>query len=599
MRQYFHDVLIIGTGAAGYDCAGLLRGLGKEDVAMVTEGKDLGTSRNAGSDKQTFYKLALSSASPDSVAELAEDLFRYGGVDGDVALAMAAGSVQSFMRLVELGVPFPKNEYGEFVGYQTDHSVRQRATSAGPLTSRYMTEALERQALERGVRLYDGLSCVKILTDGKRVRGIVCFDMDHPAGPPVLFACNALVVAAGGEPGVYASTVYPDGQSGCMGVLADAGITLANLQHWQYGLASVGFKWNLSGSYQQALPRYISVDPAGKRREFLREAYACDGDLLRDIFRKGYEWPFDVKKMQGSSKIDLLVLEELRRGNRVFLDYTADPAGLEAGVQAAGQECYTYLKNCGALQGRPIQRLQAMNPAAVRLYRDHGIDLAREPLEIGVCAQHQNGGAYVDCNWQSDLPGLYVIGEAAGTFGPYRPGGSALAAGQVGAMRCAEHIAQRPLEPARDLPPVSWGGPVRRTPASPSRPSPGEDIPQRMDRYAGILRNLEQMEVMVHELAAGLMDPLEPSAGLWEWKDRNRRRYQYELLRAFLFAAREQGSVGGAVCMDAAHSLLPATRGRENKLLLSGQGGCRLVEPRPIPVGNQWFEAVWNGRQAP
>ena len=60
-------------------------------------------------------------------------------VDGDLALCEAAGSAQCFFKLVQLGVPFPRNEMGEFVGYQTDHDLRRRASSAGPLTSRYMT----------------------------------------------------------------------------------------------------------------------------------------------------------------------------------------------------------------------------------------------------------------------------------------------------------------------------------------------------------------------------------------------------------------------------------------------------------------------------
>lgn len=47
----------------------------------------------------------------------------------------------------------------------------------------------------------------------------------------------------------------------------EAGAAGANLDCWQYGLASVGFRWNVSGSYQQAIPRYVSVDAQGVERE--------------------------------------------------------------------------------------------------------------------------------------------------------------------------------------------------------------------------------------------------------------------------------------------------------------------------------------------
>ena len=89
----------------------------------------------------------------------------------------------------------------------------------------------------------------------------------------------------------------------------------------------------------------------------------------------------------------------------------------------------------------PIARLAHMNPDAIRLYADHGIDLYREPLRVAVCAQHANGGVSVDASWQTTIHGLYAAGECAGTFGIYRPGGSALNSTQVGSMRAAEHIA--------------------------------------------------------------------------------------------------------------------------------------------------------------
>jgi hypothetical protein len=85
-----------------------------------------------------------------------------------------------------------------------------------------------------------------------------------------------------------------------------------------------------------------------------------------------------------------------------------------------------------------------MNPPAVDLYNSHGIDLAREPLEIAVCAQHNNGGFRGSVWWESNVRGLFPVGEVCGTHGVTRPGGSALNAGQVGSLRAAEFIAAVP-----------------------------------------------------------------------------------------------------------------------------------------------------------
>ena len=141
-----YNTLIIGTGCAGFNAADKLYDLGVRDIAIVTEGRLMGTSRNTGSDKQTYYKLSLCGSDGDSVREMADTLYSGGGVMGEHALAEAAYSVRCFMRLVELNVPFPTNEYGEYAGYKTDHDPRTRATSCGPLTSKYMTEALQNKA---------------------------------------------------------------------------------------------------------------------------------------------------------------------------------------------------------------------------------------------------------------------------------------------------------------------------------------------------------------------------------------------------------------------------------------------------------------------
>ena len=439
MKQYYHT-LIIGTGCAGYSAADRLYDLGVRDIAIVTEGRLMGTSRNTGSDKQTYYKLSLSGSDGDSVRELAETLYAGGGVMGEHALCEAAYSTRCFMHLVELGVPFPTNEYGEYAGYKTDHDPRARATSCGPLTSRYMTEALERAVLSKGVEIIDDSRVIKILTDDAGVTGIAC--ISPKTGEVLTLSCSHIVLATGGPACVYQSTVYPESQHGATGLAIEAGATLSNLEEWQYGMASTQFRWNLSGTYQQVLPRYISVDETGREREFLYDALGVDS--LGLVFLKGYQWPFDVKKLPGSSQIDLLVAAECRKGRRVYLDFTRNPGGLEGGFDVLPAEAHAYLDRSGALFGTPIERLAKMNVGAVALYAAHGIDLWREPLEIAVSAQHCNGGVAVDENWQSDVAGLYVAGEAAGTFGVYRPGGSALNSTQVGALRAAEHIAKNP-----------------------------------------------------------------------------------------------------------------------------------------------------------
>ena len=492
MKKNYHT-LIIGTGCAGFNAADKLFDLGVRDIAIVTEGKNMGTSRNTGSDKQTYYKLSLCGRDGDSVREMADTLYQGGGVMGEHALCEAAYSVRCFMRLVELGVPFPTNEFGEYAGYKTDHDPRTRATSCGPLTSKYMTEALEKSVLSKGIELLDHQRVIKILTDNNAVTGIAC--ASTATGEISVISCQNVILCTGGPAGIYKNTVYPASQHGATGLAIEAGAALANMAEWQYGIASVKFRWNLSGTYQQVLPRYISVDSNGTETEFLYEKLGKDS--LGLIFLKGYQWPFDTRKADASSKVDLLVAEEIKKGNRVFLDFRHNPKGLEAGFDVLPTEAYTYLEKSGALFGTPIQRLEKMNKGAIELYADHNIDLYTENLEIAVCAQHCNGGVAVDGNWESDVRGLYVAGEAAGTFGIYRPGGSALNSTQVGSLRAAEHIARKAaqVQPmAEYTPPTICYGTSNLTQLR-------DELQTEMSRVADFDRSTEGMQALFDKVS--------------------------------------------------------------------------------------------------
>ena len=226
MKNRYHT-LIIGTGCAGYNAADKLYDLGVRDIAIVTEGRFMGTSRNTGSDKQTYYKLSLCGSDGDSVREMADTLYSGGGVMGEHALCEAAYSTRCFMRLVELGVPFPTNEYGEYAGYKTDHDPRTRATSCGPLTSKYMTEALERSVMSKGIEIIDFQRVIKILTEDNAVTGVAC--VNTVTGDTSVIACQNVILCTGGPACIYKNTVYPESQHGATGLAIAAGATLSNV----------------------------------------------------------------------------------------------------------------------------------------------------------------------------------------------------------------------------------------------------------------------------------------------------------------------------------------------------------------------------------
>jgi len=446
VNENIYDCLIVGSGAAGYNAALHLHGKGVRNFAVVTENRLAGTSRNTGSDKQTYYKISCAGDEKDSPRAMAQTLFAGGSMDGDMALCEASHSPEEFFHLVSIGVDFPHNRYGEFAGYKTDHDPLQRASSIGPYTSKMMTEKLEQEAALRNITVIDKTRVIKILTDKKNSRayGILC--LDNKKNFKVYFTRN-LIFAAGGPAGLYGTTVYPPSQFGSSGILAREGVVFSNITEWQYGIASTKFRWNLSGSYQQVIPRYFSLDENGKEDEFLSAYFSSVQNLGRAIFLKGYQWPFDPAKIagtdgtsEGSSLVDLAIyIDRYIRGRRVFLDYTQNPRGLV--LDELDRTAREYLEKSNALCQTPLDRLLRLNPLSYDLYKSHGIDLAKDYLEIDVVPQHHNGGAEVNIWWETSVKHLFAIGECAGTHGIHRPGGSALNSGQVGGLRAASFIA--------------------------------------------------------------------------------------------------------------------------------------------------------------
>ena len=381
------------------------------------------------------------------------------------------GSRREFYHLVQAGVPFPTviSYFVIRISY-----FEQRKTNNASRGSRRAFERATSAGREGRWTMDDRRETVgHLLTVGSgqsgRIAGVVTIDkkaIDESNYAINVFLGANIVLAAGGPGELYKTSVYPKGQASIHGLAFKAGLVGENLTESQFGLASIKFRWNVSGTYMQAIPRIFSTDFKGKdEREFLTNFFPSMGKLATNIFLKGYQWPFDPQRIKGgqSSLIDILVFNETQKGRHVFLDFLHNPTAPDRNIRgdsmedfdisALEPEAYDYLKKAGALQGTPIERLTCMNPPAIEIYKENGIDLYSEPLEIALCAQHNNGGFTVDKWWQSNIPRTFIIGEMAATHGVKRPGGAALNAGQVGGLRAAEYIVNFYGCPPQSIPP--------------------------------------------------------------------------------------------------------------------------------------------------
>ncbi|MBN2713563.1 MAG: FAD-binding protein [Planctomycetes bacterium] len=622
--------LVIGSGAAGLNAAVQLKQQGIDDVLIVTEGLQKGTSINTGSDKQTYYKLSLCGADADAPRLMADNYYEGGSMHGDLALVEASLSVRAFVNLVNIGVPFPQDKFGQFIGYKTDHDPRQRATSIGPYTSRDMCRSLIKEVERQGIAVQEDCNIVKLVTvgkgDEKRIAGAVALNRD---AEPEAFVAENVVFATGGPGGIYKTSVYPGVHTGGIGLALMEGAAAQSLPESQYGLASIKFRWNVSGTYMQVIPKFISTEADGvsDAKEFLPEYFKSVGEMNSMVFLKGYQWPFDSRKVNGgSSLIDIFVYIETEvKGRRVFLDFRENPAGFT--FEDLSDEAREYLENSKALQDTPIARLHQMNPGAIELYLDNNIDVWKEPLEVAVCAQHNNGGLAANHWWESSNIGhLFPVGEVNGSHGVYRPGGSALNSGQVGSIRAAvfiankykewsldENLAKAALEDAVsdvsrwlagcDSAPKSWQ-------------EERQELQERMSRAGAHIRSASEIEKAIEE-AKGQWKRINESgckgdsarAKVEALRNRQLCFAHMLYLESLLFMIKSGvGSRGSAMVLDKAGSLPHATLGDEWRYASEDQayrgkvqetvaeaGGIenRWIERREIPESDTWFETAW------
>ena len=606
MKKRHVNTLVIGSGAAGLCAALRLYREGVKDILVITEGVRMGTSINTGSDKQTYYKLGMYGTEPDSPADLAKSYMAGGAVHGDIALVEAALSARGFLHLCDLGVPFPHDELGQYIGYKTDHDPRRRATSCGPYTSKEMCLALLRALKETSVEIAEKRIAAELLKVDGRAAGAVVYNGEEECFETV--TAENTVFAVGGPGGLYATSVYPPCHNGAIGVALRIGAKCRNLPESQFGLASIKFRWNVSGTYMQVLPRFVSTAADGSdEKEFLRERFA-DGDLNSRVFLKGYQWPFDVKKFpDGSSAVDVAVFEETSKGRRVYLDFRSNPEGLDFAALSA--EAREYLVRSNACMGTPIERLRKMNPGAIGLYADHGIDLETEMLEIAVCAQHNNGGLAGNIWYESEnIPHLFPIGEVNGSHGVTRPGGSALNAGQAGAFRAAKYIAGAcqtdtlDREKAEKQAEEALPGLQKLISGTRDAREDLQTIRNRMSRCAAFQRRISEIEGELKE-AEILLEKIEKEGFSNTSAVLALTTAQLALSSVvYLSAIRHQilagvGSRGSAAVFDAAGNPLPENESFRSQILTTvwndGEVQHAFEKCRPLPTPDGWFENVW------
>ncbi len=176
--------------------------------------------------------------------------------------------------------------------------------------------------------------------------------------------------------------------------------------------------------------------------------------------------------------------------------------GIDAEMKKSGEPC-VYLD----ISHKPVDFLKSHFPHIYSKCLEFGIDLTKQPIPVVPAAHYLCGGVVTDVNGQTDLTGLYVIGESActGLHGANRLASNSLLECLAMAHNCAEHIQKNwseiNLKTGLLKKAVEWAKPNNTDSDEMIVISHmWEEIRRLMWNYVGIVRSNKRLERAQHRL---------------------------------------------------------------------------------------------------
>ncbi len=454
-----HDVLVIGTGAAGLSLA--LHLPGHFRVALLSKA-DL----NQGSTYWAQGGMAAVLHDRDTIDSHVEDTLAAGaGLCNREAVEFTVRNSRHCVEwLVEQGVDFDLRddhldaEAREFhLTMEGGHSHR-RIIHAADRTGRAISEVLTERVMQReNITVYTQRVAVDLINRDGRCQG--AYVLDRNSEHVDLFRARAVVLATGGASKAYLYTSNPDGASG-------DGIAMA----WRAGCRVANLEFN------QFHPTCL-YHP--KAKSFL-VSEALRGEGARLLLPDGTRFMAEFDERAELAPRDVVA------------------RAIDHEMKRLGADC-VFLD----ISHKPREFLESHFPTIMARCAEFGIDITREPIPVVPAAHYTCGGVIVDTAGRTDLPGLYAIGETSctGLHGANRMASNSLLECIVYAEAAAADIAAG-LEklPAPD-PAAAWDeSQVTDSDEDVVISHNWEELRRFMWDYVGIVRTNKRLERAMHRV---------------------------------------------------------------------------------------------------
>ena len=403
--QLEYDILIIGSGAAGLSLA--LKLADQSSVAIL--------SKNALIEGATLYAQGGVSAAldkHDSIESHVQDtlITGVGLCNPEIVRFVVERAQESIDWLVDMGVDFTRsNESAKTTSpfhlhKEGGHSHR-RVIHAADATGKAIETTLEsRVRKHKNIALFEHHVAVDLITTHKlsknRQRCIGAYVLDSREKKVKVFRARNVVLATGGAGKVYLYTSNPDSCTGDgIAMASRIGCRIANMEFIQFHPTCL---------YHPMAKSFL-----------ISEALRGEGAKL--LLKNGNEFMHRYDKRQELAPRDIVA------------------KAIDHEMKRLGHDC-VYLD----ISNKSTEFIEQHFPNIYKYCLNLGINISTEPIPVVPAAHYTCGGVLINKNGQTDIPGLYAIGEVSysGLHGANRMASNSLLECFVFAHSAYKHIQQ-------------------------------------------------------------------------------------------------------------------------------------------------------------
>ncbi len=387
------DIVIIGAGGAGLRAAIEAKEQGS-DVFLL--GKEVLGCAHTGMAMGGMNCALVAPATPAFHAQITTE----GGyfiTNERIVKAFTEEMPERIYDLEKYGVIFDRRENGEFYVWAGPKQKYPLNVCVGDYTGREMMQGLVDQARKIGVTYSDEFFVSKLLTNKSTVVGALGINLK--TGEFVIFQAKAVILATGGAGRMYEVTTNAASNTGDGYAMAlDVGCELVDMEMVQFHPTGMAF-------------------PPSSRGVLITEKVRAHGGILRNVkgerFMERY-FPKE-KELAKRDEVSRCIYKEVSEGRGTDHDAV-----------------YLYVNHWD--KDEILDKI----PDVYEQYRNVGVDITKEPMEVYPSMHHMMGGIRIDEWGKTNIQGLFGAGEVAGgVHGANRLGGNSIAEGQVFGRRAA------------------------------------------------------------------------------------------------------------------------------------------------------------------